>query len=90
MVCFHTKNTKMEKFWRALDKKILIYFTRIWNILQTFGIFYNHSVHLAFIWYIFFGFGNMYQEKSGNPGVEYVGRRYNFTHVRGANLRSNN
>jgi hypothetical protein len=39
----------------------------IWNILQTFGIFYDHLVHFVFIWYIFSGFGIMYQEKSGNP-----------------------
>jgi hypothetical protein len=37
------------------------------NILQTFGIFYDHLVHFVLIWYIFSGFGIMYQEKSGNP-----------------------
>jgi hypothetical protein len=36
--------------------------------LRTFGIFYEHLVHFVFIWYIFSGFGIMYQEKSGNPG----------------------
>jgi transposase len=41
------------------------YFTYIWDILRTFGIFYDHSVHFGkFI----SGFGIMYQEKSGNPG----------------------
>jgi hypothetical protein len=25
----------------------------IWNILRTFGIFYEHLVKFAFIWYIF-------------------------------------
>jgi hypothetical protein len=25
----------------------------IWNILQTFGIFYDHLVHFVLIWYIF-------------------------------------
>jgi hypothetical protein len=25
----------------------------IWNILQTFGIFYDHLVQFVFIWYIF-------------------------------------
>jgi hypothetical protein len=29
------------------------YFMAIWNILQIFGIFYDHSVHFVFIWYIF-------------------------------------
>jgi hypothetical protein len=25
----------------------------IWNMLQTFGIFYDHLVHFALIWYLF-------------------------------------
>jgi hypothetical protein len=25
----------------------------IWNILRTFGIFYDHLVHFVLIWYIF-------------------------------------
>jgi hypothetical protein len=29
-------------------------------------------VHFVFIWYIFSGFGIMYQEKSGNPGLRTV------------------
>jgi hypothetical protein len=33
-----------------------------WNILQTFGIFYDHLVHFVFIWYNFSGFGTMHQE----------------------------
>jgi hypothetical protein len=41
----------------------------IWNILQTFGIFYDHLVHFVFIWFIFSSFGITYQEKSGNPDV---------------------
>jgi hypothetical protein len=39
----------------------------IWNILW---IFYDHLVHSVFIWYIFPIFGNMYQEKSGNPDAD--------------------
>jgi hypothetical protein len=30
-----------------------IYFMPIWNILQTFAIFYSHLLHFVFIWYIF-------------------------------------
>jgi hypothetical protein len=67
MVCFHTKNPNLGKFWRALDWKMLIHFMTIWNILQTFGIFYNYLAHFVFIWYISPGFGIMYQEISGNP-----------------------
>jgi hypothetical protein len=28
----------------------------IWNILLTFGIFYDDLIHFVFIWYIFFRF----------------------------------
>jgi hypothetical protein len=32
---------------------MLMYFTAIWNILLTFGIFYDYLVHFVFLWYIF-------------------------------------
>jgi hypothetical protein len=59
MVSFQTKNPFLGKFWRSLDWKMFIYFMTIWNMLGTFGIFYDHLVHLCsfgtfvFIWYIF-------------------------------------
>jgi hypothetical protein len=37
----------------------------IWNILGTFGIFYDHLVHFVFVWYIFSRLE--YQEETGNP-----------------------
>jgi hypothetical protein len=67
MVCFQTKNPNLGKFLRALDGKMLIYFMTIWNILRTFGKFYDHLVHFVLIWYSFSGFGIMYRQKSGNP-----------------------
>jgi hypothetical protein len=67
MVSFQTKIPNLVKFWRAQDWKMLINFTAIWIILQTFGIFYDHLVHVVLIWYIFSGLGNIYREKSGNP-----------------------
>jgi hypothetical protein len=36
----------------TLGWKMLIYFMVIWNILRTFGLFYDHLVHFVFIWYI--------------------------------------
>jgi hypothetical protein len=60
MVYLQTKNPNLGKFWRALDWKFLIHF---WAILRTFGIFYDHLVHVI----LFSGFGNIHQEKSGNP-----------------------
>jgi hypothetical protein len=67
MVYFQTKNPNLGTFWRAPDWKMLMYLMAIWNILQTFGIFYDYLVHFVFIWYIFSGFGIMYRVKSGNP-----------------------
>jgi hypothetical protein len=32
----------------------------IWNILQTFGMFYVHLVDFLFIWYIFCSFGTFF------------------------------
>jgi hypothetical protein len=67
MVYFQTKNPSLGNFWSALDWKMLVYFMAILNILQAFGILYDHLVHFVSIWYICSGFGTMYQEKSGNP-----------------------
>jgi hypothetical protein len=36
-----------------IDCKMLTHFMAVWNILQTFGIFYDRLVHFVFIWYIF-------------------------------------
>jgi hypothetical protein len=43
----------MGKFLRAFDQKLLIHFMAICNILRTFGVFYDHLVHIVLIWYIF-------------------------------------
>jgi hypothetical protein len=57
---------------------MLKYFMAIWNILQTFGMFYDHFVHFVFILYVHFsGFGIMHQEKSGNPASHADGHRSN-------------
>jgi hypothetical protein len=58
------------QFFEGLRLKMLICFIPIWNILWTFGIFYDHLLQFVFIWYIISGFGIMYQEKSGNPDVK--------------------
>jgi hypothetical protein len=38
-----------------------------WNSFWRIEIFYDHLVHIAFVWYIFSGFGIMYQEKIWQP-----------------------
>jgi hypothetical protein len=38
----------------------LVYFTSIWYILWSFGIFYGYLEYFS-------RFGKLYQEKSGNP-----------------------
>jgi predicted membrane protein len=72
VACFQTKNPNLGKFRRALDWKMFIFVIAIWNILWRLGIFYDHLVHFVLIWYIFSGFGSLYQEKSGNPEVVHI------------------
>jgi hypothetical protein len=43
----------LGKFWRALDWKMLMYFTAIWNTLRTLGIFNHNLVHFVLVWYTF-------------------------------------
>jgi hypothetical protein len=52
MVCFKTKNSNLGKFWRALLRKISVYFMTIWYILRPLEIFYGHLLHFEVIWYI--------------------------------------
>jgi hypothetical protein len=42
-----------------------IYFVVIWYILWPIGIFSGHVAYGHLVY--FFGFGTLYQEKSGNP-----------------------
>jgi hypothetical protein len=50
--------------WKMLNYfiVILLYFKAIWDILWPFGIYCSHLVYFS-------GFGIMYQDKSGNPGL---------------------
>jgi hypothetical protein len=69
MFYFQTKKPILGEFWRSLDWKMLTYFVAIWNILRTFGIFYDHLVYFVLIWYIFFGFVTVYQENLATLGT---------------------
>jgi hypothetical protein len=44
MVYFQTKNPNLGTFWRALERKMFIYFVIIWNNLWPFGIIYGSLV----------------------------------------------
>jgi hypothetical protein len=46
-------------------------------ILRSIGIFCGHLVHFEIIWYKFYHFGILYEEKSGNPSQEHA----NFDYV---------
>jgi hypothetical protein len=41
MVYFQTKNTNLGRFWRSLERTMLVYVVPIWNILRPYGIFFN-------------------------------------------------
>jgi hypothetical protein len=64
---FQTKNLNFGKFWRALHRKMLVYFMAIWSISRLSGIPYGILEYFMVIWYIFPRFGTLYQGKSGNP-----------------------
>jgi hypothetical protein len=57
---FKPQNPNLGKFWRLLDWKILMYFMAIWNILQTFWIFYRHFGYFITIWYILCSSGTFF------------------------------
>jgi hypothetical protein len=50
MVYFQTKNIYLGTFLTALEWKMLIYFMATWNILVTFGKFYDHLGNFMTIW----------------------------------------
>jgi hypothetical protein len=50
MVSFRTQNPNLGKFWRALDGKMLIYYSVFWNIFGHLGYFIT-------IWYNLCSFG---------------------------------
>jgi hypothetical protein len=52
MVCFQTKNPILDKFWRVLQSKMLVYLMDTWSILRSFVMFYGHLVEFAVIWCI--------------------------------------
>jgi hypothetical protein len=64
MVCFQTKIPNWVIFGGSCNG-------RCWYILGLVGLFYSHGKYFMAIWYIlwplFYIFGILYQEKSGNP-----------------------
>jgi hypothetical protein len=50
MVCFHTKNPTLGKFWRALK----------WKMLENVGMFYDHLEYFTVDWYSLWPFGVIY------------------------------
>jgi hypothetical protein len=67
---WQTKNNNFGIFWRALEWKMLGVFLVLWHILWLLGTYIYASLVFLYvvIWYIFYHFGKLYQEKSGNPG----------------------
>jgi hypothetical protein len=51
---------------------MLVYFMAIWNILRSFWYILWPFGNVVVIWYVFPRFGNLCQEKSGNPACAVV------------------
>jgi hypothetical protein len=66
---FHTKPSKLDIFWKALEWKNLISF---WP----FGVLWSHLLRFMLTWYILWSFAMLSQywhvEISGNPGVDVM------------------
>jgi hypothetical protein len=78
MVYFKTKNPDLCKFCRALVRKILIYFMAIGNILQIFGIFYDHLLYTLCSFGTFFQILVSCTKKSGNPEQNWTDKNTLF------------
>jgi hypothetical protein len=61
MLYFQTKFTNLDKFGRAFEWKLLVYFIKILNISCPFLYFLTFG-NFVVIWYIFPTFGILYQE----------------------------
>jgi hypothetical protein len=45
----------------------LVYCTAIRSIVRPLGLLYGHLIYFIAVWYIFFRFGMLCHENSGNP-----------------------
>jgi hypothetical protein len=53
MASFHTQNSNLGKFWRALDWTMILF---LWR----FGIFYGDLEYFMTFWYILYSFGTFF------------------------------
>jgi hypothetical protein len=68
MVNFLTKNPNLGTLWRALGRKLFLYFMIIWNVLWLFGIIYGSLLYVVCGHLVYFShFGMFGPKKSGNP-----------------------
>jgi hypothetical protein len=67
---WHICETKMPFLvyvpWRALKRKMLVYFLSIWDNLWPCGLFYGRLVYFVVFGYISSRFGTFFQETSGS------------------------
>jgi hypothetical protein len=74
MVYFQTKNPNWGKFWRVLQRMMLVYFVDIWYILRPIGMYCGLSVHFIVIYIVYFSpFWYIAPKKSGNPALDLIG-----------------
>jgi hypothetical protein len=74
MVYVKTKIRNLGKFWRALQRTVLVsqYCMVILSVLRPFDIFYVHLVYVVVIWHIFPRFAISHQEKTDNPALRVL------------------
>jgi hypothetical protein len=62
MVCFQTKNPNLGKFWKVLQWKMMVFYDH-------FVLFTAQCYILLYIWW---SFGMLYRENSGNPSQNWL------------------
>jgi hypothetical protein len=70
MSCFRTKFLNFGTFWKAFGWKSVMYFVAIWYSHCHLGTFYGHLVFGGFLVYFVPLACLLYQEKSGNLGLQ--------------------
>jgi hypothetical protein len=64
---FYTKKSQFGDILKGLEiKNVRIFYGHL-EYFKAFWYFYSHLVSLGTFWYIFYRFGILHQDKSGNP-----------------------
>jgi uncharacterized Tic20 family protein len=67
MTYFQTKNSNLGKFWRVLQRNMLVHFMALWSTLMPFGIQCGHFLPIVPIYAYIFPFWYVVPRKIWQP-----------------------